>query len=146
MSNNSIIPNTFNRSNSRVPNSYNRPNSSVSSGSGSNTVNRRGNNNNTSRVQGRGGGPFNVVYGRPRVTPQVPANPNNNANSHFNVAQQRLFRLMQEYNNYLNELYRRYGGGNMIPNANRQAINNRIANYQRRIRLANQSFGNSNPF
>ena len=140
--NNSVVPNTFN---TRVSNT-NIPNSSVSSGSGSNSVNRRGNNNRRSNVRGRGGGPFNVVYTRPRVAPQVPSNPNNNANSHFNVAQRRLQRVMVEYNDFMNQLYDVYMRGIVLSPANHQAVTNRIANYQRRIAEESQRFAMTAPF
>ena len=115
-----------NRNNSVVPNTY-------------------GNNRN-SGVQGRANNRLNARYLTPRGNNQVPANPNNTANSHFNVTHRRLLRLMTEYHNYLAELYRRYGRPNLIPNANRQAIYNRVLNYERRIREANQAFGNAAAF
>lgn len=139
---NSVVPNTYNThvSNTRIPNT------SVSSGSGSNSVNQKGKNNKGSNVQGRGGSPLNSVYGRPRVVPQVKSNPNNTANSKFNVAQHSLFKILGEYNEYLQQLNSQYGSINLIPAANKPAVNKRVENYQRRIKEANRIFGLYSPY
>jgi flagellar biosynthesis chaperone FliJ len=80
------------------------------------------------------------------VAPQTKSNPNNTANSKFNVAQQSLFRILGEYNEYLQQLNSQYGSRNLIPAANKPAVNNRIENYQRRIREANRIFGLYSPY
>ena len=125
MSNNSVVPNSY---------AANMPRNNAS--------------NRNSGVGARHGvGPFNVVYGRQRGDPQVPANPTNTANSHLNVARRRLVRIQREFQQYINNLERQYGTANMIPNnTTRRQIANRVANYQQRIANAIQAIGAANPY